>query len=134
MALTPKQQLFAQEYLVDRNARQAAIRAGYSERTARAIGHENLTKPDIAAAIDAASKEREKRVHITQDMVLSGLYAEAIREGEGSSHSARVSAWEKLAKHLGLLTDKTELSGPDGGPITEAIQVEFIDSGKGSDS
>jgi phage terminase small subunit len=49
--LTPKQRRFVAEYLVDLNATQAAIRAGYSTRTARAQGSENLTKPDIAAAV-----------------------------------------------------------------------------------
>lgn len=52
--LTRKQQRFVDEYLVDLNGTQAAIRAGYSADSARSIAHENLTKPDIAAAIDAA--------------------------------------------------------------------------------
>lgn len=73
MALTPKQQRFVEEYLVDLNATQAAIRAGYSERTARQIGDENLSKPDIASAIKAAMAERSERTEITQDMVLSEL-------------------------------------------------------------
>jgi phage terminase small subunit len=54
--LTAKQQLFVDEYLVDLNASAAARRAGYSEKTARAIGIENLTKPAIRAAVDAAMK------------------------------------------------------------------------------
>ena len=49
--LTRKQNAFCQEYLVDLNACQAAIRAGYSKKTAKAIGHENLTKPDVANRI-----------------------------------------------------------------------------------
>lgn len=51
--LTPKHRRFVEGYCRDPNATQAAIRAGYSERTARSIGHENLTKPDIRRAIDA---------------------------------------------------------------------------------
>ena len=47
MALNDKQEMFCREYLVDLNATQAAIRAGYSDKTARKIGSENLTKPDI---------------------------------------------------------------------------------------
>lgn len=53
MPLTPKQERFVAEYLVDLNATQAAIRAGYSVKTATAIGSENLTKPDIASAVAA---------------------------------------------------------------------------------
>ncbi|QOF94236.1 terminase small subunit [Novacetimonas hansenii] len=71
--LTPKQARFVEEYLVDLNATQAAIRAGYSKKTAVQIGHENLTKPDIQAAIAEAQLERSKRTEITQDRVLQEL-------------------------------------------------------------
>ncbi len=47
MSLTPKQQLFVAEYLVDLNATQAAVRAGYSKKTAYSVGHENLKKPEV---------------------------------------------------------------------------------------
>ena len=50
--MTAKQQRFCDEYLIDLNATQAAIRAGYSKKTARAIGNENLMKPDIKKYID----------------------------------------------------------------------------------
>lgn len=73
MFLTDKQQRFVEEYLVDLNATQAAIRAGYSEDTARQIGAENLSKPDIADAIAAAMAERSKRVQVTADEVLREL-------------------------------------------------------------
>jgi phage terminase small subunit len=73
MALTDKQRRFVDEYLVDLNATQAAIRAGYSEKTARAIACENLTKPDIEAAIAEAMEQRERRTQITQDRVLQEL-------------------------------------------------------------
>lgn len=71
--LTPKQAAFVNEYLVDLNATQAAIRAGYSEDTAHAIGHENLSKPDIAAAIQRAMDLRAERTGITADRVLVEL-------------------------------------------------------------
>lgn len=68
--LTPKQARFVDEYLVDLNATQAAIRAGYSSHRTGVIGHENLKKPEIAAAISERMKAREERTEITQDMVL----------------------------------------------------------------
>ncbi len=68
--MTPKQALFVQEYLVDLNATQAAIRAGYSGKTAYAIGNENLTKPIITNAIQKAMEERMKIVKIDADYVL----------------------------------------------------------------
>src|SRR3954469_10551657 len=58
-SLTPKQRRFVTEYLIDLNATQAAIRAGYSRETAGAIGHENLQKPEIAQAIERAMAMRE---------------------------------------------------------------------------
>lgn len=68
--LTAKQAAFVAEYLIDLNATQAAIRAGYSEKTAPFIGSENLKKPNIDAAIQAAQQKRSDRTEITQDRVL----------------------------------------------------------------
>lgn len=73
MALTAKQQRFVEEYLIDLNATQAAIRAGYSEKTARSIGQENLTKPDVAEAIQVAIDARSARTQITADRVLQEM-------------------------------------------------------------
>lgn len=73
MVLTNKQRRFVDEYLVDLNATQAAIRAGYSKKTAASIGQENLRKPDIAKAIQEAQAARSKRTEITQDRVLKEL-------------------------------------------------------------
>lgn len=71
--MTKKQKLFVEEYLVDLNATQAAIRAGYSPDTAKAIGSENLTKPDIRAHIDKAMAERSKRTGVNADRVVIEL-------------------------------------------------------------
>lgn len=68
--LTPKQQRFVDEYLIDLNATQAAIRAGYSPKTANEMGAENLAKPSIKQAIEQAKAERSERTKITQDDVL----------------------------------------------------------------
>lgn len=73
MGLTYKQELFCQEYIIDSNATQAAIRAGYSQDTAGAIGHENLKKPDIEARINELQEDRAKRTRITQDRVVLEL-------------------------------------------------------------
>lgn len=71
--LTDKQARFVEEYLVDLNATQAAIRAGYSERTAQQMGAENLSKPVVAEAVQQAQKARSERTEITQDRVLNEL-------------------------------------------------------------
>ena len=71
--LTTKQRLFVAEYLTDFNATQAAIRAGYSRKTARFIGAENLTKPNVAGAIEEALEERLKALGVTSYRVLEEL-------------------------------------------------------------
>lgn len=71
--LTRKQQRFIDEYLVDLNATQAAIRAGYSPHTAKEIGSENLSKPHIRARIDQTLAERSRRTGINADRVLMEL-------------------------------------------------------------
>lgn len=73
MALREKQRLFVEEYLIDLNATQAAIRAGYSKRTAGQIGDENLKKPQIAQAIKEAMDARSQRAQINADYVLNRL-------------------------------------------------------------
>lgn len=71
--LTDKQQRFVDEYLIDLNATQAAIRAGYSVDTAAVIGCENLIKPNIQEAIAKEMAERSKRIGINQDRVVQEL-------------------------------------------------------------
>lgn len=71
--MTKKQKRFVEEYLIDLNATQAAIRAGYSPDTAGSIGAENLKKPEIKSKIDKAMAERSRRTGINQDRVLLEL-------------------------------------------------------------
>ena len=71
--LTAKQKRFIEEYLIDLNATQAAIRAGYSPDTAYSIGSENLKKPDIRARVDKAMAERSKRTGINADRIIIEL-------------------------------------------------------------
>ena len=121
--LTPKQQRFVEEYLIDLNATQAAIRAGYSEKTAYSVGHENLKKPEIQKAIQEAQEILSNKTQLTVDMVVNGLLKEAQDYAEGSTQSARVSAWAHLGKHLGMFTEKVQHSGPDGGPVQVATKA-----------
>ncbi|HHR6116736.1 TPA: terminase small subunit [Providencia alcalifaciens] len=73
MALTDKQEMFCREYLIDLNATQAAIRAGYSEKTANRTASENLSKPDIQLRISELLKKRSDRLQIDADYVLNRL-------------------------------------------------------------
>jgi phage terminase small subunit len=75
--LTPKQQRFIDEYLVDLNGAQAAIRAGYSRRTADRIAHETLRKPAVASAVAERMRARSEKVGADAEWVLRRLVAEA---------------------------------------------------------
>lgn len=73
MPLTPKQERFVSEYLIDLNATQAAIRAGYSVKTAGQVGFENLKKPEIAEAIEKAQNKTAARLEVTKDRIVEEL-------------------------------------------------------------
>lgn len=120
--LTPKQERFIQEYLVDLNATQAAIRAGYSEKTAKEIGCENLTKPNIVDAIAELRKAQSERTLVDADYVISSLksvadrcmQAESVQKdgeelGEFQFNAAGANkSLELLGRHLALFKDKIE--------------------------
>lgn len=71
--MTNKQKMFCQEYIIDFNATQAAIRAGYSKKSARLIGHENITKLYIQAEINKQIDKRIERVEVRQDRIIYEL-------------------------------------------------------------
>lgn len=125
MAMTAKQQRFCDEYLIDLNATQAAIRAGYSKKTARTIGQQNLTKLDIRQYIDARMAEKESALIADQNEVLK--YLTAVMRGDHTEQTPifigdgiqkitdidvsakdRLKAAELLGKRYSLFTDKVE--------------------------
>ena len=129
MAMTNKQKRFADEYLVDLNATQAAIRAGYSEKTARQIGEQNLSKLDIKTYIEEQIQQlHNERTADAQEVVeylTSVLRGESEGEelvnefqGDGISKAVNVKkkpsekdklrAAELLGKRFGIFTDKIE--------------------------
>ena len=108
--LTAKQARFVDEYLIDLNATQAAIRAGYSDKFSNSNAPKLLQNTAIAEAIKEAQAKLSEACLVSQKMVIDGLLVEARLNGEGSSHSARVSAWGLLGKHLGMFVDKVDLN------------------------
>ena len=132
MALTAKQQRFCDEYLIDLNATQAAIRAGYSERSARQIADRNMSKDDIKQYISARMAEKEKTLIADQDEVLQ--YLTKVLRGESQSsvvvveskgdfmtearemqkapdEKERLKAAELLGKRYGIYTEKVDVGG-----------------------
>ena len=99
--MNAKQAAFVQEYLIDRNGAGAAVRAGYSQRTARQIAHKLLTKPDVAAAVAAGEAQIARGAAITRQKVLDGLQ-EAIELARARlDPSAMIRGWATLAKLCG---------------------------------
>ena len=100
MTLTEKQKAFCREYVVDLNATRAAIRAGYSQKTARQIATENLSKPAIQEAIKVLQDERAERTQVDADFVVERL--RAIADQWQKNPSAATRALGLLGKHIGL--------------------------------
>lgn len=124
--LTLKQKRFADEYIISANATAAAIKAGYSKKTARSIGQENLTKPDIKAYIDERLEKLKSEKIATQEEVLQ--YLTSIMRGDQQEKTLisvgefgqkivdidvgakdRIKAAELLGKRYRLFTDKVEM-------------------------
>ena len=127
MALTARQQRFVDEYLIDLNATQAAIRAGYSAKTAYSQGQRLLKNVEVAASLAEHGQKHAAELDLSAGRVLRGLLEEATRTGEGSSHGARVSAWGLLGKYHGLFTEKIEASVTADVTVTDArSQLESL--------
>lgn len=127
--MTPKQKRFCEEYLIDLNATQAAIRAGFSEKTAKSIASEYLTKPDIKEYISERMAQKNDELIAKQDEVLRYLTSVmrgeskseiVVIEGTGVGFSAarrmkknpdekeRLRAAELLGKRYGIYTEKID--------------------------
>ncbi|MFQ7407363.1 MAG: terminase small subunit [Thomasclavelia ramosa] len=134
--MTAKQKRFCDEYLIDLNATQAAIRAGYSKKAARQVGNENMSKPYIKNYIEERMQEKEDSLIAKQDEVLK--YLTSVMRGESKSsvlamagdgvqeviqkppdERERTKAAELLGKRYRLFTDKVEVEG--------AIPIVIVD-------
>lgn len=131
MALTAKQSRFVDEYLVDLNATQAAIRAGYSAKTAEQQAYQLLQKTSVQEAIAQAKQAREQRTQITADLVLREVASIALAPlgDEVVKTADKLKALELAGKHLAMWTDKKQVLGPDGRELQHSIRVTFGDDG-----
>ena len=133
MALTDKQRRFVDEYLVDLNATQAAIRAGYSEKTAQEQSSRLLTNVKVQEALQIEREKLEARVEISQEKIMADI--EAIKQDAmratvdqlGNSkmidHKAALKACELQGKRYGMFEDKLKVSGG----LTLNLVSEFPD-------
>lgn len=159
--MTPQQAQFVAEYLIDFNATQAALRAGYSPKSAHAQGHRLLKDAEVSKAIEEGMEARMRRTLVSQDRVVAELAkiafadprdvmtwgpdgvrfkdseemdaasASIVAEVSETKDGMKVKLHDKqaaltaLARHLGMFIDKTEHTGPSGGPIV--IERRIVD-------
>lgn len=124
MALTDRQAMFVREYLVDLNGSQAAIRAGYSPRTANRQASRLLSNADIAEAIAEAKKERADRVEITAQMVLREL---------GKIAFANMQDFMRVGENGDPFVDLSNLTRDQAAALGEFTVEDFTD-GRGEDA
>lgn len=118
MALRGKRARFVEEYLVDLNGTQAAIRAGYSAKTANEQAAQLLAILSVQQAIQAARAALSARTQITQDRVMADIEAikqdamQAVYDADGNKamldHKSALRACELQGKHIGMFVEKTE--------------------------
>ena len=147
--LTPKQQRFVAEYLIDLNATQAAIRAGYAKKSADVEGSRLLVNAKVSAAVATAQAKRSERTEIDADYVLASIVdtmerckqAEPVRYQNGDQvyvdtpdgeiapaykfdAGAVLRGAELLGRHLAMFTDNFRHAGKDGGPIQTEVREQ----------
>ncbi len=125
-ALTVRQRRFCEEYVIDYDGTAASIRAGYSPKWADRQAHLLLKHEGIATYIDHLTRSKEaKIVSVNPDYVIQKVLTGIDKAENNNNLTAFFRGLELLARHLGMLTDKTEITGKDGGAIqTQVIQQE----------
>lgn len=119
MKLTPKQQAFADYYIQTGNATEAAIKAGYSKKTAKETGYENLTKPHLQQYIAEKQKELESSRMADMEEVRE-FWTETMRNKENAMKD-RLKASEMIARTSGAFLDKVEMQTTGEQTITVTI-------------
>lgn len=109
--LTPKQAAFVREYLVDLNASQAAVRAGYSPRSAARIAIHLLNKTHVAQAVQQAQDARAAQVRRSAHDVLRDIRDVTTKARDAGQYKVALRGLELEGKHLGMFTERVEMSG-----------------------
>lgn len=110
--LTPKQELFAKEYLKDKNATRAAKAAGYSKKTAEKIGSENIRKPEVKKEIDKGLQRQAKRIEISADKIIQEIadiaFVRMNKFEKKHKSTNKLKALELVGKHFKCFVDQIE--------------------------
>jgi phage terminase small subunit len=133
--LSAKQEQFCREYLVDLNATQAAIRAGYSAKTANEQASRLLANVSVASRVAELKQERIEKVARTAQDVLNDIIAVTAQARDEGDLKTALKGLELQGKHLGMFTDRVqqEVSGPNGGAVqtSSEIVVRFVEAEHG---
>jgi phage terminase small subunit len=126
--LSAKQEQFCREYLVDLNATQAAIRAGYSPKTAQEQASRLLSNVMVAARISELKQERADKVAVTAQDVLKGVIEVTLLAREEGDLKTALKGYELQGKHIGMWTEKVqqEVSGPNGGAVQGELTIKLV--------
>lgn len=127
MKLTPKQKAFVREYKKNGgNGTQAAIKAGYSEKTARKIAAENVTKPVIREALEKEEKKLQEKYEYTIDDMVRELDDVKMKADAEQNRQAQIKAIELKGKAFGLFIDRQEITGKDGKDLMPVIEIQPV--------
>lgn len=118
MKLNPKQQRFCEEYLIDMNAKAAAIRAGYSKKTAKEMGYENLTKPHLQDYITELQNKIQSQTNITIVDTVKFIKEVSDQARDGEDLSNALKGADMLMKHLGGYEQDKEDKTPTSHNLT----------------
>jgi hypothetical protein len=127
--LTMKQQLFVEAYFSsDYNATEACRKAGYNGNNLNRVASQLLAKPNVKAAIDTLAKKKLEEVSLTEQYVIKKLVRTIEKAEQDNNLAAVLRGIELAAKNLGMLRDRTEITGKDGEAIKyEEVQNEAAD-------
>ena len=137
MKLTAKLKRFGDEYLIDLNATQAAIRSGYSKNSAKEIGYENLTKPHVQAYIAERQEKLQERTEISLDRVVKELaliaFQDPRRMFSGNVLIDLDEMEENVARVLAEVTVTKERTQDGDANVTELVKLKVYDKTKALD-
>lgn len=122
--LTFQQRKFVNEYLKHGIGRNAAISAGYSEKSADSMASQLLKLPKIKKAIKAKEDEFEMAALITKESVLSGIYD--IANDKEASRTEKLNAYKLLGQHLAMFTDKQIIQNENSNPFKKMSDDEIL--------
>lgn len=115
--LNVQQRRFCEEYLINYNASEAIVKAGYTTKYPARAGYAMLRNPGIRACIDQMTLQRAEKSVVKPEYVVNKIVKTIEKAEKDNNHNATLRGCELLARHLGMFIERQEISGPNGDPI-----------------